>query len=113
LCFNIKFNFSSIKISKNKISEVEINKLNEHVMKFKPKNISKSGDSIVINIKKIKILNENNMYTVFKSNGKYFLLKISILSLTLGITIGLILYYTFTWFKNELKTYLKENNNVS
>ena len=89
----------------------EINKLNDYVIKFKSKNISKSGDSIAINTKKLKVLNENNMYTVFQSKGKYFILKTSIISLIIGITFGIILYLTFTWFKNEMKIYLKENNN--
>lgn len=112
-----KFSFSSnTTINKSnsvnhKITESELNKLIDYVVKFKPKTVSKSGDAVVINIKKLKGLNENNKYTVFQSKGKYFILKNSLIVLVMGLTLGMILYLTFSWFKNEYKIYKNENRN--
>ena len=107
--FTLKFNFTNSKNINKKTSESEINKINDYVIKYKPKNISKSGDSLLINLKKLKKLNENNRYTVFQSNGKYFILKISLTSLFMGVTAGILLYLTFSWFKNGLKIYYQNN----
>jgi hypothetical protein len=70
--FTLKFNFTNSKNINKKSSESEINKINDYVIKYRPKNISKSGDSLLINLKKLKKLNENNKYTVFQSNGEKF-----------------------------------------
>jgi hypothetical protein len=111
LFFTLKFNFTSSKNANKKSSESEINRINEYVIKYKPKNLTKAGDSLGINFKKLKKLNESNMFTVFQSNGKYFILKISITSLFMGVTVGILLYLTFSWFKNELKSYYQNGNN--